>query len=120
MHADDFHSAFCRVQGEAQRLASLFNRACGPAAPAAWALGFLDCVVYHVRDPRSPSGTIKFLAEQAPPRPRLPPSFVLEVPWARPVLGEWPTDPSRAFRWEGASLESCAAGAWRAVAAPAA
>ena len=41
MRAADFHVAFCRVQAEAQALAALFNRRCGPAAPRAWAVSFL-------------------------------------------------------------------------------
>lgn len=68
MRAADFHVAFCRVQAEAQALAALFNRRCGPAAPRAWAVSFLDCVVYHVRDARYPGGIVRFLAEQVFPR----------------------------------------------------
>ena len=38
MHVNNFHSAFCRMQGEAQALAALFNR-CGPAGPRPRAAG---------------------------------------------------------------------------------
>jgi hypothetical protein len=81
MHANDFHTAFCRVQGEAQALATLFNRRVrGLAGPRSWVVSFLDCVVYHVKDARYPGGKVKFLAEQALPLPVLqrcrPPFFL--------------------------------------------
>jgi hypothetical protein len=61
MRAADFHTAFCRVQGEAQVLAALFTRRA--AGPPAWAVGLVECVVYHVRDARYPGGSVRVLAE---------------------------------------------------------
>ncbi len=79
MHVNDFHNAFCRVQGEAQALATQFNRRLrGLASHHSWAVNFLDCVVYHVKDARYPGGTVKFLAEQA-----LPPAPNSQIPQMR-------------------------------------
>jgi hypothetical protein len=61
MRAQDFHHAFCRTQAEAQALAAQFNRRA--RGPPAWAVAFLDCVAYHVRDERWPGGRVQFLAE---------------------------------------------------------
>ncbi len=49
-------------QAEAQALAVSFNRRV--SGPAAWAVSFLDCVVFHVRDSRYPGGSVRVLAEQ--------------------------------------------------------
>ncbi len=46
---------------EAQVLATLFTRRV--AGPPAWAVGFVECVVYHVRDARYPGGSVRVLAE---------------------------------------------------------
>ena len=51
MRVSDFHTTFCRVQGEAQDLAMKFNRRV--AGPRGWAVTFLPCWVYHVRDPKT-------------------------------------------------------------------
>ena len=61
MLAQDFHTVFCRVQGEAQALAALFNRRA--AGPPAWAVGFVEGAVYHVRDARYPGGSVRVLVE---------------------------------------------------------
>ncbi len=61
LDAADFHTAFCRVQAEAQELATLFNRRV--QGPPSWCVGFLDCLVYHVRDRRYPGGSVRVLVE---------------------------------------------------------
>ena len=64
VHQNDFHTTFCRVQGEAQDLARRFNRRV--SGPRGWAVTFLQCWVYHVRDPKT-RRIARFLVELVGP-----------------------------------------------------
>ncbi|KAJ1495216.1 kinase-like domain-containing protein [Baffinella frigidus] len=61
MKDKEFHTNFCRCQGQAQALADNFNRRVrgGPNLQ----INFLSCCVYTVKDDRWPGGEAQFLAE---------------------------------------------------------
>ena len=62
MYTHNFHVNFCKTQAEAQTLAKLFNRLAH--GPPSWAVSFLDCHTYLVRDVNWPGGRVEFIAEQ--------------------------------------------------------
>eukprot|EP00961_Rhodomonas_salina_P249974 3378715-Rhodomonas_salina.3 len=57
----NFHNTFCRVQGQAQVLADLFNRRTQRRPELS--ISFLECCVFEVRDDRWPNGVARILAE---------------------------------------------------------
>jgi hypothetical protein len=61
----DFHKRFCRMQSEAEKLATSFNSRLNAkmGAHPEWQVHFLQCVMYEVKDSRYEGGCAYYLAE---------------------------------------------------------